>query len=151
MISKRDSTTDFGLVVLRSAALLLAVTFGREKLLWYAQLIYSRQPLAAAGLATLIAQMGFPFAGLLGLLVALNESIGAMLVALGLFSRLAAASLVLCMAGAFYVSVRLGEDSLRATLYFIIFATLMIMGPGRFSVNALMARKWKWIRAPLAH
>jgi putative oxidoreductase len=143
MVSKHDSITNTGLLVLRSAALLLALTFGREKLFGYVQLIYLREPLATSGLGPLIAKMGFPFPGLLGLLVALIESVGSLFLAIGFFSRLAAACLVLSMAGAFYVSVRLGEDSLRAALYFIIFATLMITGPGRFSVSGFLNERRK--------
>jgi hypothetical protein len=38
------------------------------------------------------------------------------------------------MAGALYVSVRLGEDWLRAALYLIIFISLTLTGPGEFSL-----------------
>jgi hypothetical protein len=65
----------------------------------------------------------------------------AFLVACGLLTRLAAASLALGMAGALYTSVRLGEDWLRAALYLIIFVALTLTGPGKFSLDHLLKRK----------
>jgi uncharacterized membrane protein YphA (DoxX/SURF4 family) len=41
----------------------------------------------------------------------------------------------------FYTSVRLGEDWLRAALYLIIFITLILTGPGEFSLDHLLKRK----------
>jgi hypothetical protein len=45
------------------------------------------------------------------------------------------------MAGALYVSLRLGEDWLRAALYLIIFSTLALAGPGRFWIEQLIDRR----------
>jgi uncharacterized membrane protein YphA (DoxX/SURF4 family) len=45
------------------------------------------------------------------------------------------------MARALYTSVRLGEDWLRAALYLILFTTLVLTGPGKFSVDRLLQRK----------
>jgi len=44
------------------------------------------------------------------------------------------------MAGALYTSVQLGEDWLRAALYLIIFTTLILTGPGEFSLDYLLKR-----------
>ena len=38
-------------------------------------------------------------------------------------------------AGALYTSVPLDEDWLRAALYLIVFVTLALTGPGRFSID----------------
>ena len=51
-----------------------------------------------------------------------------------------AASAALGMAGALYVSVRLEEDWLREALYLITFIALAFTGPGKFSVDHLLAR-----------
>ena len=84
---------------------------------------------------------GFPIPVALALWITFNESIGAFLVACGFLTRLAAASLALGMAGAFYTSVRLGEDWLRATLYLLIFSALSVSGPGKFSLSHLLKSK----------
>jgi hypothetical protein len=44
------------------------------------------------------------------------------------------------MAGAFYSSLRLREDPIRALLYLAIFAALAVGGPGRYSAGRLWRR-----------
>jgi putative oxidoreductase len=134
---------DIGLLILRSAGLFLAVTFGRQKLVAYAGLIQAGRPLASSGLASLIGMMGLPLPGFLGVCAVLNESIGALLIACGLLTRLAAAVSTLGMAGALYISLRLGEEPLRAMLYLIIFLALVLTGPGRFSMDYLLAKRFR--------
>jgi uncharacterized membrane protein YphA (DoxX/SURF4 family) len=85
--------------------------------------------------------MGFPIPFALALWITFNESIGAFLVGCGFLTRLLAASAALGMAGALYTSVRLGEDWLRAALRLIVFTTLVLTGPGKFSVDRLLRRK----------
>ena len=85
--------------------------------------------------------MGFPIPVALAIWITFNESIGAFLIGCGFLTRLLAASLALGMAGALYISVRLGEDWLRAALYLIIFITLILTGPGEFSLDHLLKRK----------
>ena len=84
--------------------------------------------------------MGFPIPVVLAVWITFNESIGAFLIGCGFLTRLLAASLALGMAGALYASVRLGEDWLRAALYLIIFTTLVLTGPGEFSLDRLLKR-----------
>ena len=85
--------------------------------------------------------MGFQIPFALALWITFNESIGAFLIGCGFLTRLLAASAALGMAGALYTSVRLGEDWLRAALYFIVFTVLVLTGPGKFSVDHLLQRK----------
>jgi uncharacterized membrane protein YphA (DoxX/SURF4 family) len=133
---------NLGLVVLRSVGFLLAFTFGIQKIGWYIAGFHSDKAFSSIGLAPLIAKMGFPAAVVLALWVTFNESIGAFLIGCGLFTRLLACSAALGMAGALYTSVRLGEDWLRAALYFIAFVTLSLTGAGRFSIDrCLQIRK----------
>ena len=120
---------DFGLLILRGAGLLLAGTFGVQKIGWYWSAFHAGKSLSSAGLAPLIAKMGLPIPVALAIWITLNESIGAFLIGAA-FDRLLAASAALGMAGALYTSVRLGEDWLRAALYLIVFTTLT--GPGKF-------------------
>jgi uncharacterized membrane protein YphA (DoxX/SURF4 family) len=132
---------DLGLLILRGAGLLLAVTFGVQKLGWYWTAFHTGKSLSHTGLAPLIGRMGFPIPIVLALWTTFNESIGAFLIGCGLLTRLLAASAALGMAGALYTSVRLGEDWLRAALYLIVFITLSLTGPGKFSVDHLIKSK----------
>jgi putative oxidoreductase len=132
---------DIGLLVLRSAGLFLAATFGRQKVLGYAEIIRAGLPLASSGLTPLIRMMGLPLPAFLGVCAVLNESIGALLMACGFLTRWAAAVAVLGMAVAVYISLRLGEEPLRALLYLVIFAALGLTGPGRFSIDYLLAKR----------
>ena len=132
---------DLGLLILRGAGLLLAVTFGLQKIGWYWTAFQAGKSLLHAGLAPLIARMGFPIPVVLAVWITFNESIGALLIGCGFLTRVMAASAALGMAGALYTSVRLGEDWLRAALYLIIFVTLSLTGAGKFSVDHILKRK----------
>jgi len=131
---------DLGLLLLRGAGLLLAMTFGVQKIGWYCSALHVGKSFLPIGLAPLIAKMGFPIPVVLAVWITFNESIGAFLIGCGFLTRLLAASLALGMAGALYTSVRLGEDWLRAALYLIIFTTLVLTGPDEFSLDRLLKR-----------
>lgn len=130
-----------GLLVLRGAALFLLLTYGWHKLWGYTQLARAGGPWNSTGLAPLIRSMGFPLPVLLGVYATLCESVVALLVACGIFTRLMATLLVLSTVGSFYVSMRLPEEPVRALLYVCIFAGLALTGPGRFSVD-----QWLYFR-----
>ena len=133
---------DLGLLALRSAGFLLALTFGFQKIGWYLSAFHSDKAFSSVGLAPLIAHVGFPAPAILAVWITFNESIGALLIGCGLFTRIAAVSAALGMAGAFYTSLRLGEDWLRAALYLIVFIALSLTGAGKFSIDqALQTRK----------
>jgi len=132
---------DSGLLILRGAGLLLALTFGVQKIGWYWSALHTGKSFSSIGLAPLIAKMGFPIPIALALWITFNESIGAFLIGCGLLTRLLAASAALGMVGALYTSVRLGEDWLRAALYLIIFIALTLTGAGKFSVDHVLRRK----------
>ena len=132
---------DSGLLILRGAGLLLALTFGVQKIGWYWSALHAGKSFSSIGLAPLIAKMGFPIPVALALWITFNESIGAFLIGCGLLTRLLAASAALGMVGALYTSVRLGEDWLRAALYLIIFTALTFTGAGKFSVDHVLRRK----------
>lgn len=142
-ITVSDRRIDIGLLVLRGAGLFLALTFGWQKLSAYVDVVRVGQPLSGTGLAGLIRMMGLPAPTLLAVCAVLNESIGALFIACGFLTRPAAAVGALGMMVAFYVSMRLGEDPLRAFLYFVIFLSLSITGPGRFSIDHLLRSRRK--------
>lgn len=131
---------NLGLLVLRGAGFLLALTFGVQKIGWYWSALHAGKSFSSIGLAPLIAKMGFPIPVVLAIWITFNESIGAFLIGCGFLTRLLSASLALGMAGALYVSVRLDEDWLRAALYLIIFIALILTGPGEFSLDHLLFR-----------
>ncbi len=108
---------DLGLLALRSAGFLLALTFGVQKIGWYVTAFHSNKPFSLIGLAPLIAKVGLPMPVILALWITFNESVGAFLIGCGLLTRAFAISAALGMAGALYTSVRLDEDWLRAALY----------------------------------
>src|SRR5205814_7847859 len=111
---------DFGLLILRGAGLLLAGTFGVQKIGWYWSAIHAGKSLSSAGVAPLIAKMGLPIPFALALWIAFNESIGAFLVGCGFLARLLAASAARGMAGALSTSVPLAGQWLRAALYLLV-------------------------------
>ena len=129
---------DAGLLLVRASGLLLALTFGVQKIGWYVTALHAGKPFSTIGLAPLIAHTGFPIPVILALWITLNESIGAFFVGIGFLTRFAAASLALGMIGAFYTSVQLHEDWLRAALYLIIFLGLAFTGAGKFSIDHLL-------------
>ena len=141
---------DTGLLLLRGAGVLLAVTFGIQKIGWYVTAFHTGKPLSSIGLAPLIAHVGFQLPVVLALWITLNESIGAVLIGIGFLTRFAAASVALGMIGALYTSVRLGEDWLRAALYLIIFVGLTFTGPGKFSIDHLLQRRKTNRTGPIA-
>jgi uncharacterized membrane protein YphA (DoxX/SURF4 family) len=126
---------DVGLLILRGAGLFLLLTYGWEKFWDYVQLARAGGPWDSSGLAPLIRALGFPVPVLLGIYAMLCESAGALLIACGILTRLVATLGAFSMAGAFYTSLRLQEDPLRALLYLSIFAGLALAGPGKFSVD----------------
>jgi uncharacterized membrane protein YphA (DoxX/SURF4 family) len=132
---------DFGLLILREAGPLLALTFGVQKIGWYWSALHAGKSFPSIGLAPLIAKMGFPIPVALAIWITFNESIGAFLIGCGFLTRLLAISLALGMGGALYTSIQLGEDWLRAALYLIIFIALTFTGAGKFSVDHLLKRK----------
>ena len=141
MPKKFTEHMDGGLLVLRlGAGVFLVATFGWQKFVSYVLLIHAGKSLATSGLGPLIHSMGFPAAGLLGVYAVLNESVGALLVGIGLWTRAAAFFAALSMAGALFVSLRLGEEPLRAALYLTMFSALALTGAGRFSVEVKSGR-----------
>jgi uncharacterized membrane protein YphA (DoxX/SURF4 family) len=131
---------DLGLLLLRGSGLLLALTFGVQKIGWYWSSLHDGKSFSSIGLAPLIAKIGFPIPVALAIWITFNESIGAFLIGCGFLTRILAASLALGMVGALYTSIQLREDWLRAALYLIIFTTLIFTGPGELSLDCLLKR-----------
>ena len=146
---------NLGLLLLRLAGLYLALAHGWGKV----------QSLAGGdtGFVSALGNMGFPLPGLFAWAAALSEFLGGLLVALGLFTRWAAAFGAFTMAVAAFgrhhligrllhatgISV-VSEDTLKAwgnaelaTMYLLIFLCLVMVGAGGFSLDAKFRKKGK--------
>lgn len=130
-----DFSLHAGLLLLRGAALFLALTFGLQKFRGMLAFHSTGQPWSSWGFAMFLRAMGFPAPVLLSFCVVFNEWILALAVAAGFFTRFCSACVAVHMAIAFYVSTKLVEEPMRAALYFLIFMTLAIAGPGNFSID----------------
>jgi uncharacterized membrane protein YphA (DoxX/SURF4 family) len=87
-------------------------------------------------------KMGLPAPVLVAFLQTLNESIGALLLAGGCLTRFAAASLAFGFAVATYCSLKAAEAAwMMAGCFCIIFTTLLLTGPGKFSIDSLLEAK----------
>lgn len=136
-----DRHPDMALLLLRCSGLFLALTFGQQKALALWHYLLSGQPLAAWDMTQFLRQFHFPAPALFAVLATLNESLVTLLITAGFYTRLAAMVATSGMIVAFCVSMKLGEEPLRALLYVFIFACVAIAGPGRFSIDYLLKRR----------
>ncbi len=140
----RKTQSDLGLLVLRGSGALLLIVYGWKKFTWLFPLISGRLAWNSWGFAAQIGKMGFPLPILLAVFVVLSESVGALFIALGFFTRVSAALTALSMAGALYFSLRVGEASWHlAAVYSLSFVTLALTGPGKFSIDQLLKSRQK--------
>jgi uncharacterized membrane protein YphA (DoxX/SURF4 family) len=87
-------------------------------------------------------KMGLPAPVLVASLQTLNESIGALLLACGYLTRFAAASLAFGFAVATYCNLKAAEAAWMMAGYFcIMFTTLLLAGPGKFSIDYRLETK----------
>jgi len=135
--TNRDKT-DLGLLLLRAAGFVLCFTFGIQKLGWVSQYIGSGKSWDAFPLAGLIRNVGFPFATVLAIFAILCESVFALLVALGIYTRIFSILIAVCMLGALYTSICINDPLISknsAMEYIIIFGTIALLGPGKFTTG----------------
>jgi putative oxidoreductase len=144
---------DIGLLILRLAGLYLAFGHGWGKLYGLA----TGQSRFAEG----VAAMGFPAPVVFAWAAALAECVGGICVALGLFTRWAAAFAAFAMFVASFIRHRAlshffswvgiapaTEESIKAWgnpelafTYLLIMAAIALVGPGALSVDAKMSRR----------
>jgi uncharacterized membrane protein YphA (DoxX/SURF4 family) len=87
-------------------------------------------------------RVGLPFPVFSAVVQTLNESVATVLVAGGLFSRVAAAALGFGFAVATACSLHAGEDaSLLAAYFSLIFTTLCLTGPGEFALDQFLDKR----------
>ena len=146
-------TRDLGLLVLRMAGLYLAIGHGWGRIVGLAS--------GHTRFVETVAALGFPVPLLFAWAAALSECAGGIAIALGFFSRWAAAFAACTMFVAAFVRHRaasqllswLGiapasEEALKAwgnpelsTLFLIACLAVTLLGPGRFSIDAKLGRK----------
>ena len=144
---------DIGLLILRLAGLYLALGHGLGKVMGLA----SGESRFPEGLAS----MGFPLPGLFAWAAGLSEFAGGLAIALGLFTRWAAAFAAFTMFVAGFLRHKAAsqflswvgiapasEDSLKAwgnpelaLVYLMVFAAIALLGAGRFSIDAKLGRR----------
>jgi putative oxidoreductase len=91
--------------------------------------------------ANLVAGLGFPMAGMFAVASALSESIGAILVGIGLFTRPAAVFLAIDMTVALYNEMSGADPIELPALYFIAAVTVVMTGPGRYGLDTLLSER----------
>jgi putative oxidoreductase len=92
----------------------------------------------------LVAGLGFPMAGMFAVASALSESIGAILVGIGLFTRPAAMFLAIDMTVALYNEMSGADPIELPALYFIAALTVVMTGPGRYGLDTILSRRREW-------
>jgi putative oxidoreductase len=125
-------TMSVGLLLLRAAALSLFLKHGLEKLTGYSTMVQHFPDPIHIG-----AHAGLAFA-------LLSDGICSVLVMIGLATRPAAAVILINVLTAFFLVHHAAYFSNAhvelVALYIIIFATLLVTGPGRFSVDGRLQR-----------
>lgn len=135
----RTEHREWGLLLLRAGAgILMFFNHGLSKILggpekWNA--------LGMSGMSTLGIDFGYTF---FGFMAAISESIGAILIVFGLFTRPSSMLLFLTMAVGTMYHVLSGKGSPeKAILFGLIFLVLYWIGPGKVSLDHYLFNKEK--------
>jgi putative oxidoreductase len=89
---------------------------------------------------SVVEKLGFPAPALFALASALSEAIGAILIALGVASRWAAAMVSISMAVAVSSKVMKSESYELPGLYLLGAVAISALGPGRFALEGIRSR-----------
>ena len=124
----RYSEIDWGLLLLRLgfAALLIGL-HGWTRLIRAFNFVVHDQAWTFVGV---VQRLGFPFPAAFAVLSALSESVAVALIALGLFTRPAAAVVAFNMAVALYNEASKGDPFELPALYLVMALALLVAGPG---------------------
>ncbi|HET9533010.1 MAG TPA: DoxX family protein [Blastocatellia bacterium] len=141
MADQTSRAADWGLLFLRvGAGLMLISLHGWGKLTGaYGNLIHGQEWGFIGGVASL----GFPFATFFAVCAALSESVGALMLAAGLYTRYAAIPIGFTMLVATYRHVTTDMRFELAAVYLLIAVMFALVGPGRFSLDELLLNRAK--------
>lgn len=129
----RNAEIDWGLLVMRLGyASLLIGLHGGARFLRAFNYVVLGQPWT---FVSLVENIGLPFAPVFAVMSALAESIAALFVALGLFTRWAALLIVIDMTVALYNEISKGDPFELPSLYFLGALLFVIAGAGRYSID----------------
>src|SRR5262245_12587825 len=129
----RTSRTDWGLLVLRLGYVSLLLWFHGWARFFRAS-HYAVQGEAWTFVAV-VARLGFPAPGVFAVLSAMSESIGAVLLGLGIVPRIASAIIAVNMAVAVYNEAGKGDPWELPALYLLGAVALTITGPGAMTLG----------------
>jgi putative oxidoreductase len=134
----RYSGTDWGLLLLRLgfAALLIGL-HGWTRLLRAYNFVVHGQPWT---FVDLVGRLGFPYPSVFAVLSALSESVAVALIAVGLFTRPAAAIVAFNMAVAFYNEAGKGDPFETPALYLLLGLVVAVAGPGGLAIDRARGR-----------
>ena len=129
----RYSATDWGLLLLRLgfAALLLGL-HGWTRLLRAFNYVVHGTPWT---FVDLVGRLGFPFPSFFAVASALSESAAVAFIAVGLFTRPAAAIVAFNMAVAFYNEAGKGDPYELPALYLLLALVAAVAGPGAIALD----------------
>jgi putative oxidoreductase len=140
-----NSRLDWGLLGLRLGfAFVLFGYHGLGRLMQiYSWLVHGQ----SWGFVGVVAKLGFPVPVVFALASALSESVGVILVALGLGTQWASLLIAISMGVAVYSKVSKGESFELPALYLLSAMVLAIAGGGRFSLERRRSAPRKKARA----
>ena len=88
----------------------------------------------------MVDRLGFPFPVMFAIFSVLSESVGALLLAIGLFTRWASAILAINMAVALLNELFKGDPIELPGLYLLGAVTVILLGPGQLSLDGRRRR-----------
>ncbi len=136
MPDARGTLTDVGLLLVRLAAGLMLVGFhGWEKLMAAIGYVFQGHEWR---FVNGVASLGFPIPGFFAVCAALAESVGALLLAAGLFTRYVAAIVAFNFVVATYRHLSTDMRFELAGLYLAVALLFVFASPGRFSLDGLL-------------
>ncbi|HZS46084.1 MAG TPA: DoxX family protein [Blastocatellia bacterium] len=139
MLKEQTYKINAGLLVLRIAAgLSLFALFGLNKLKSGADYFFVSHQWSFVDFNR---NIGLPLPVLSAVVQTLNESVCALLVAIGFFTRISALLLAIGFTVAVCSSLKAHEDILIPGLYASMFVALALTGPGKFSIDSIIRRK----------
>ena len=129
----RPETLDAGLLMLRiGAGFSLFALFGLAKVKSAWAFSVHHEPWI---FIEFLRRLGFPLPTVAAFVQTLNESVGALFVLIGFYTRVAAAVLGIAFVVATYCSAKIAQPSVfMAACYCLMFVVLSLTGPGKYSI-----------------